>query len=124
MDITEAQTLATRAVVKADLRVVINTPSSLDIENVKGICRAALVEIERLESPLRPVLPRYAGLVVDLLNREDGSVKRVMLYPATRVELQQWTGGGWETQETWDCHGEGAPGGIDPVKWVGAPYTK
>jgi hypothetical protein len=86
----------------------------------------ALAEIEALESRPAPLLEttRYAGLVVDLLNREDGSVKRVMLYPATRVELQQWTGGGWETQETWDCHGEGAPGGIDPVKWVGAPYTK
>ena len=29
----------------------------------------------------------YAGLTVDLLNRDTGEVQRVMLYPATRVEL-------------------------------------
>jgi hypothetical protein len=84
----------------------------------------ALAEIEKLEARPVPPMPHYAGVVVDLLNRDDRSIRRAMFYPVTRVELQQWTGGQWETQATWETYGEHEPGGIDPVKWVEAPYTK
>jgi hypothetical protein len=48
MDITEAHE-KTLALTKADLRMVIDAESSLDVVNIKGICRAAMAEIERLE---------------------------------------------------------------------------
>jgi hypothetical protein len=32
-------------------------------------------------------LPNYAGAMVEFLNRDDGKLKRVMMYPITKIEL-------------------------------------
>jgi hypothetical protein len=58
MDITEAQIRATRAIVKADLRVIIrevnrNGLASLSAELVQETCRKALAEIEGFEATVR-----------------------------------------------------------------------
>ena len=63
-------------------------------------------------------LPYYSGVMVDLLDRSDGSIKRVMLYPATRVELQEWRGGGWVTQRIYVAKGEHEPTSEMPVCWT------
>lgn len=65
------------------------------------------------------VLPHYCGAVVDFLDRETGEVKRMMMYPVTRIELQRWTGQAWVSQEIFQPTGEHPPQSDGPVKWSG-----